>query len=177
VNSFAAEAAEETLDYTEDAVDQSQHDKIQAVVIRFNQRPSLLSIGAFRPRHDVKGAALQRLDPNSAYVALHILAAEDKAVLAITWLRHQKAASRFAESFVAQPREHLTTLAIQTAFEYCEHTCMRRDWWLSLPERKRVGHLKRVERANSFGYVRLDKSISFQNRCDDWGCDSIHFVN
>jgi hypothetical protein len=175
IHSLAAETAEETLDRTERMLECSQYADIRAVVVRFNARPALLSVSAFRPLYDVTGKQLQDFTPESAYVGMHILIANNKPVFALTWLRGQRAAERFARSFCAQPRERLTTLAVQTAFEYAEHTCMRREWWLALPEKRRIALLKRVETANAPS-IRASKSLSYRYHYDDWDCRNLDFV-
>lgn len=55
----------------------------------------------------------------------------------------------------------MTTFAIQAAFEYAEHTYMNRNWWYKLNETQRYVLLERVERANSYGYVRSSKCTAF----------------
>ncbi len=74
-------------------------------------------------------------------------------------------------------RQRLTTLAIQTAFEHAEHTCMKREWWLSLNETKRRSLLKRVQNANSLSYRRPGKCLAFRSALDDWGFDKLEFVH
>ncbi len=175
IHSLAAEAAEETLDRTERMLERSQYDDICAAIFRFDGQPKLLSVGAFRPLYDLAGKHLQDFTPRSSYVGLHILIADESPALILTWLRSHRAAERFARSFCAQPREHLTTLAIQTAFEHAEHTCMRRAWWLALPEKTRAALLGRVEAANSV-LVRTRKSLSYRYHYDDWDCRSIDFL-
>jgi hypothetical protein len=132
IHSLAAEAAEDTLKRLERMVATRRYDKARAMIVRFKADPVLLSVGAFRPLYDLNRQQLQDYETDSAYVAMHVLVADKKPALVFTWLRGQKPAERFAKSFLAQPREHLTTLAIQIAFEYSEHTCMKRDWWLEL---------------------------------------------
>ena len=104
-NSRAAEAAEDALNQTESILETGQHQNIRSLIVRFNAEPLLLSVGAFRPRYDVNGKTIQDIFWDGVYVAAHILIADNKPVLAITWLRGQKPAERFAKSFAAQPKK------------------------------------------------------------------------
>jgi hypothetical protein len=177
-SSRAAEQAEDSLDRIEQVLIQKRYDEIRALLVRFKAEPSLLSVGAFRPLYDVTGKRVQDgLIFDGQYVAMHILGAHDRAVLVFTWLRRQKKAERFVRTFAAQPPEQFTTLAVQTAFEYAEHTCMRRQWWLQLNERQRRSLLKRVQNANSLNYQRTRKYLSFRSSYDDWKLDRFNFVH
>jgi hypothetical protein len=175
-NSLAAEMAEDALKQTESILETAQYKDLRFLVVRFNAEPVLLSVGAFRPRYDVSGKEVQDIMLDGVYVAMHMLIADNKPALVITWLRGQNPAERFAKSFVAQSKEHLTTLAIQIAFEYAEHTCMKREWWLSLSERKRRSLLKRVQNANSLSYKRPSKCLSYRSALDDWGFNKLELV-
>jgi hypothetical protein len=62
IHSLAAETAEETLDRTERMHERQQYADIRAAVVRFNARPALLSVSAFRPVHDVTGKKLHHDD-------------------------------------------------------------------------------------------------------------------
>jgi hypothetical protein len=175
-NSLAAEAAENALKLTEIILEKSRYQDVSFLLVRFDAEPVLLSIGAFRPRYDVTGKEIQDIIVDAVYVANHILIADNKPALLITWLQGQKPAERFAKSFATRPKEHLTTLAIQTAFEYSEHTCMKQEWWLGLNERKRRSLLKRVQNANSLSYMRPSKCLAVRSTLDDWGFDKLEFV-
>lgn len=175
-NSLAAEAAEEALKETESILENAQYQRIRFLIVRFNAEPVLLSVGAFRPRYDLRGKEIQDIMVDGVYVAAHILVTDNKPALVVTWLRGQIPAERFAKSFAAQPKERLTTLAIQTAFEYAEHTCMKREWWLSLNGRKRLSLLKRVQNANSLYFRRSSKCLAFRSTLDDWGFNKLEFM-
>jgi len=176
-NSLAAEAAEEALKATESILEEAQYQRIRFFIARFNAEPVLLSVGAFRPRYDVNGNEIQDLMVDGVYVASHVLIADNKPALLVTWLRGQNPAEQFAKSFAAQPKERLTTLAIQTAFEYAENTCMKREWWLSLNGTKRRALLKRVQNANSLSYRRPAKCLAFRSDLDDWNFDKLEFAH
>lgn len=168
-SSLAAEMAEEALEETESIIENAQYQRIRFLIFRFNAEPVLLSVGAFRPRFDANGKEIQDIMVDGIYVATHVLIADSKPTFAITWLQGQKPAERFAKSFAAQPPERVTTLAIQTAFEYAEHTCMKREWWLKLSEAKRHSLLRRVKNANSLSYTRRSTWLAFRSSLDDWG--------
>lgn len=68
ISSIAAETAEEALDRTEHMLERSQYADIRAVVVRFDARPVLLSVSAFRPLYDLNGRRLQDLYYDSNYV-------------------------------------------------------------------------------------------------------------
>jgi hypothetical protein len=175
--SLAAEAAEDALKKTESILEKAQYQRIRSLIIRFNAKPVLLSVGAFRPRYDVSGKEIQDIMLDGVYVAAHILIADNKPALVVTWLKGQKPAERFAKSLAAQPKKQLTTLAIQAAFEYAEHTCMKREWWLSLDGGKRRSLLKRVQNANSLSYKRASKCLAFRSILDDWGFNKLELVH
>ena len=88
-SSLAAEAAEEALKETESILEKAQYQRIRFFIVRFNAEPVLLSIGAFRPRYDVNGKEIQDIMMDGAYVASHILIADNKPALLVTWLQGQ----------------------------------------------------------------------------------------
>jgi hypothetical protein len=175
--SHAAEAAEETLKETESILKKAQYQRLGFLIIRFDAEPVLLSVGAFRPPFDINGKEIQDIVVDGIYVGVHVLIADNKPALVVTWLRGQKPAERFAKSLADQPRESLATLAVQTAFEYAEHTCMKREWWLSLNVTKRRSLLKRVRNANSLSYRRSGKCLAFRSAIDDWGFNNLEIVH
>jgi hypothetical protein len=176
-SSLAAEAAEEALNKTESILEKREYQRIRFFIARFNASPVLLSVGAFRPRCDLYGREIQDIMIDGVYVACHILIANNRPALAFTWLRGEKPAEQFAKTFAAQPKQHLTTLAIQTAFEYAEHTCMKREWWQSVDGRKRRSLLNRVRNANSLSSQRTGKCLAFRSTIDDWIVDDLEFGN
>ena len=48
MNSLAAEAAEDALKETENIREKAQYQRLRSLIIRFNAKPVLLSVGAFR---------------------------------------------------------------------------------------------------------------------------------
>jgi hypothetical protein len=174
IHSLAASAAEEHFKRTEKMINLSSYDEIQAAIIRFDATPVLLSVCAFRPLHDVIGAKLQDFSEEAAYIGMHILTVDKKPAVVFTWLKGQRPSQRFARSFCLQPYKQITTLAVQTAFEYAEHTCMRREWWMSISKGWRALLLNRIEMANRA--VPDEDFLSFEFLLDDWKCRNIDFV-
>jgi len=92
MNALAAETAEDALKKIERMVETKRYERIRALIVRFKAAPVLLSVGAFWPLYDLMGQQLQDLEPDSAYLAMHILTAENKPAVVFTWLRGQQAA-------------------------------------------------------------------------------------
>jgi len=176
IQSLAAVAAEEHFKRTEKMINLSRYDEIRAAIIRFDATPVLLSVCAFRPLYDVIGTKLQDFSEEAAYIGMHILAVDKRPAVVFTWLKAQKPSQRFAKSFCLQPYRQLTTLAVQMAFEYAEHTCMRRQWWMSISKGRRANLLNRVEMANEAAFIPDEDFLSFEFLIDDWKCRSIDFV-
>lgn len=176
IHSLAAIAAEKHLKRTETMINLSKYDEIRAAIIRFDATPVLLSVCAFRPLYDVIGTKLQNFSEDAAYIGMHILTVDTMPAVVFTWLRGERPSQRFARSFCLQPHRELTTLAVQIAFEYAEHTCMRREWWMSISKRWRALLLNRVETANRAALVPNEDFLSFEFLLDDWKCRSIAFV-
>lgn len=176
IHSIAAVAAEEHFKRTEKMINLLRYDGIRAAIIRFDATPVLLSVCAFRPLYDVIGTKLQDFSEEAAYIGMHILTVDKKPAVVFTWLKGQRPNQRFAKSFCLQPYRQLTTLAVQIAFEYAEHTCMRREWWMSISKGRRASLLNRVEMANRAAFVHNKDFLSFQFLLDDWKCRSISFV-
>lgn len=176
IHSLAAIAAEESFLQTEKMIDRARYDEIRAAIIRFDATPVLLSICAFRPLYPVTGTRLQDFSEDAAYIGMHILTVGKKPAVIFTWLKGQRPSQRFAKSFCLQPHRQLTTLALQTAFEYAELTCMRREWWMSIPKGRRALLLNRVEMANGAGFIPDRDFLSFEFLFDDWKCRNIEFV-
>jgi hypothetical protein len=45
------------------------------------------------------------------------------------WFKDHDQIKPFADTYIAQKPEQLSALAIQTAFEFLENTCMQPSWW------------------------------------------------
>jgi hypothetical protein len=146
INGKASEEAYEVFSRVESALRKRRYREMCGLIIRFKARPTVMSVGAFRPNYNVLGKRVQDLFLDCQYIAMHLLAFEGRAVLMLTWLQGDSAAEAFAKCFAAQPKEQITSLAIQAAFEHAEHTCMAREWWLGLKRVQQNLLLERVRR-------------------------------
>jgi hypothetical protein len=162
------------------ALDAGQYEKVRALVVRFDAMPSVMAVGAFRPEFDYGGKRLQDLSQptqTGQYVALHILVADGKAVVVLTWLAANSIARRFVQSFATQLQERLTSLAIQTAFEHVEQVCISPNWWDCLTANIRKPLLDRVRRANSLYEARQRNCLAYRRSYGDWGFQSLKFIH
>lgn len=156
-------------------------DSISALVIQFDQQPSIMSVGGFAPEYDFDGNRLQDFSEEEAkweHITLSILSNDQGAIVVLSWLKKETAPLRLAQSLAKQDRQLLTTLLIQLVFEHLENTCMNIHWWDGLKEVERriltnrmqvaVASLER-QRANAmtFGGVRFD----------DWDYKHHFFLN
>jgi len=141
---------------------------MMSMVVDVNARPAVMAAGAFRPQYDFAARRVQNLADACCYVAMHLLAANDAAVLAFTWLQRDFAAERFVRTFAARPKEQMASLAVQCAFEHVEHTCMADAWWGELKGPMRAALLERVRRANSLAYRRSPRCLSYRIHYADW---------
>jgi hypothetical protein len=169
-----------TFKSCENIVYNKNYSDMSALIVKFDRPPSIMSVGAFSPEFDYGGNRLQSLHDESIIcdeVSLSILVAGGRAAVIFAWLKDANVGRRFAESFIRQKPELYTALAIQTAFEHLENTCMRSSWW---------GGLKAVERQAL--HQRMNVAISFSRRdssalrfggitFDDWGYSDSQFAN
>lgn len=167
-NLKAVEESDIDLMRTEEAIAARRFGDFGCLVVRFNIPPAVLAVGAFRPQYDFSARRVQQLADDCTYVAMHLLAAGGKAVLAFTWIRGDAAPEQFARSFVAQPQERKASLAVQCAFEHIEHACMSHSWWSGLRRPLRAALLERVRRAHSLSYRRSPRCLAYRLRYADW---------
>jgi hypothetical protein len=177
INWKASEEAYEPLSRVEAALKTCEYHEVRGLFIRFKTKPNIMSVGAFRPHYNVLGKRVQDLGLPCHYIAMHILAVEKKAALVFTWLQGDSAAEAFAKCFSTQSKEQLTSLAIQTAFEHVEHTCMTGEWWLGLKRAQQNLLLERVRRANSLSYRRSYRCLMYRESYDDWGVEGLDLVH
>lgn len=158
----------------------SEHDRVNALIVQFRKMPSIMTVGGFSPEFDYDGRSLQTLGrANSQYeqIGLSILAANNRAAVVFTWLNEAKICSDFAQSFIAQRPELLATLAIQTAFEHLENTCMNISWWDSLRQIERDKLVERMQLSGSFMEDRKSSCLSYCGiTFDQWEYESHRFV-
>lgn len=138
------------------------------LIVRFGAAPAVMAAGAFRPNYDFAMQRVQNLAGRCSYVAMHLLSADGAAALAFTWLRGDFAAERFARTLATRPRDQIASLAVQCAFEHLEHTCTSHTWWDNLKRPMRAALLERVRRANSLGYRRSYRCLSYRMQYADW---------
>ena len=154
---------------------------ISALIVHFKQLPSIMTVGGFLPECDYNGKPLQRLGDFQALnqgISFNILSAEGHAALAMLWLKGHDVAKTFAESFIAQEPERFTTLAIQTAFEHLENTCMAPNWWTGLLTVKQDLLLRRMQTAGSFMEERKPNCLTYCGvTFDQWEYDRQEFIN
>lgn len=154
----------------------SEYKRVHALIVRFTKMPTIMTVGGFSPEFDYDGRLLQRLGKaTSVYeqIGLSILAAEDRAAVVFTWLACATVCREFAESFVRQNTALFTTLAIQTAFEHVENTCMKISWWDALRSIEREKLLERMQYAGSPFEDRTGGCLQFCGvNFDQWEYDN-----
>jgi hypothetical protein len=156
------------------------YDDVSALIVHFRNPPSLMTAGSFLPEYDYNGEILQRIYDSKTIgkmVSFNILASEDRAVLAMLWFREDTLIKTFADSFIAQSQINYTTLAIQTAFEYLENTCMQPEWWEKLRKAEQSSLLRRME-TGSTAEEHTANCLTFGGVCfDQWDYCRHEFVN
>ncbi len=94
------------------------------------------------------------------------------------WFRDYDLIKPLADSFIAQSSERYATLAIQTAFEYLENTCMQPTWWEG--EKRAVQHLL-IERMQRGGNPFEERNAACLTFCgvgfDQWDYNRHEFLN
>jgi hypothetical protein len=115
-------------------VNESFHE-VHAAIFKFKRMPTIMTVGGFSPEFDYNGRSLKRLgnaEMEYHQIALSILAQQNSAAVVFTWLREARVCERFVGSLLMNDPCLFPTLAIQTAFEHLENTCMNIPWWDSL---------------------------------------------
>jgi hypothetical protein len=157
------------------------HDGVSALIMHFKKMPSIMTVGGFLPECDYHGNPLQRLGDFKAVcqaVSFNVLAAKGHAALALLWFKSQKCGKSFAESLVAQRPERYATLAIQTAFEHLENTCMAPTWWENLRTVEQDLLLRRMQIGGSPFEERRPNCLTYCGvTFDDWEYDCHEFIN
>ncbi|MHC2334888.1 hypothetical protein [Bradyrhizobium sp. USDA 4454] len=167
-SSKALDDAHPALSRTEKLIAARRFGDVQSLIVRFDAPPAVIAAGAFRPQYDFAAQRLQNIADDCCYVAMHLLAVDGAAVLVFTWLQGEAAPRKFVDTFAALPKEQMSSLAVQCAFEHLEHTCMSDDWWSDLKRPKRAALIDRVRRANSLAYRRSHRCLSYRIRFADW---------
>lgn len=152
-----------------------------ALIIRFRRMPTIMTVGGFLPEFDYQGNKLQSLgDANQVCtgISFNILAARGHAAVALLWFKNDIVVEGFARSFLNEPRDLYTTLAIQTAFEHLENTCMAPNWWNGLRKVEQESLLRRLATGGSPLEARKSSCLTFAGiKFDDWEYVSHEFIN
>jgi hypothetical protein len=110
----------------------ANYDQVSALVVHFKKPPSVMTVGGFIPLYDYHGKPSQLINDVETVaqtISFNILASEAHATVAMLWFKDHDLVKPFADSYIAQKPEHYATLAVQTAFEFLENTCMQPTWW------------------------------------------------
>ena len=159
----------------------SKYDDVSALVVHFRKSPSVMTVGGFLPQCDYNAKPIQLIHDTETIaqtVSFNILTSQDHAVLAMLWFKDHYLVRPLAESFVGQNPERYTTLAIQTAFEYLENTCMQPEWWDGQKPVVRNLLVERMQRGgNSFDERKADCLTFCGVGFDQWEYDRHEFLN
>ncbi len=82
-------------------LEQHDYNSLSALVVRFKCRPTIMTVGGFYPEFGFDGTKLQTLgDREKIYetVSFNILAADDRAALAVIWQKDHENPFAFAKS-------------------------------------------------------------------------------
>jgi hypothetical protein len=125
---------------TSDDLKNNNFANVSALIIEFEEPPSIMTVGAFAPAWDYDLLALQHIDDfNTSLkdVSLSLLNADGRACAAIIWQNSEGIGHQFATSLLNQPKERLSTMLIKTAFHLIENTCIETGWWNGLKNAQR----------------------------------------
>jgi hypothetical protein len=159
----------------------AKYDDVSALIVHFKQLPSVMTVGGFLPQYDYNAKTLQLiydLDTIAQTISFNILAANGHAALVMLWFKDHDLVNSLAGSFIAQDQARYTTLAIQTAFEYLENTCVSPNWWEGEKPIVQKTLLARMQNGGSPFEERKAHCLSFCGiGFDDWDYDSHEFLN
>jgi hypothetical protein len=159
----------------------ANYDDVSALVVHFKKLPSVMTAGSFLPQYDYDGKPLQLIYDDETLaqtVSFNILASDNHATLVMLWFANHDLIKPFADSFIAQSSKNYAALAIQTAFEYLENTCMQPAWWESekpVVQRLLIGRMQGG--SNIFEKRRSDCLTFCGVMFDQWEYDSHKFLN
>jgi hypothetical protein len=170
-----------TFGRCDEAISMSDYACVSALVLRFKKIPSIMTVGGFAPQFDYNGRRLQTLGEARItidHVSVSILAANGNAAVVFAWLRNASVGKAFTDSFIIQQSHFFTTLAIQTAFEHIENTCMNITWWDSMRDVERNALLRRMQSAASLFEERLSGCLTYCGiTFDQWDYENHEFIN
>lgn len=157
------------------------YDSVSALIVSFEHKPSIMTVGAFAPESDYNGQTLQSLGEENSiveHVSFSVLCSKERACAALIWLKGSEPGELLARSLVQQKQAQVTTLLIQTAFEYIENTCMNSAWWTSLREVERQVLVRRMQASGNASALRSARCLTFGGvSFDDWGVSGFEFKN
>jgi hypothetical protein len=149
--------------------------QVHAVVFCFKRMPSIMTVGGFSPEFDYDERPLQRLGKiESEYhqIGFSILAGQGRAAVIFTWLQEAHVCEQFVRSLLTKNPNLYATLAIQTAFEHLENTCMNMPWWDGLRPIERNMLLRRMQFAGSPVEERMASCLGYCGiTFDQWEFD------
>jgi hypothetical protein len=170
-----------TFSKCESLLAKNEYGRINGLVLWFNKMPTIMTVGGLSPEFDYGGRLLQRfgrVEQNYEQVGVSILAAQERAAVVFTWLAEADVCRRFAQSFVAQESQLYSTLAIQTAFEHLENTCMNIHWWDSLLRIEREKLLERMQLGGGPFQERTGTCLQFCGiNFGQWDFDKLNFID
>jgi hypothetical protein len=138
--------------------------------------PSIMTVGGFSPEFDYDGLPLQRLgkvEDHYHQIGLSIVAQQNSAAVIFTWLQEADVCDRFVSSLLTKDPALYSTLAIQTAFEHLENTCMNIPWWNDLRAVERDTLQRRMQYAGSPRDERMPSCLGYCGiTFDQWGFDA-----
>jgi hypothetical protein len=165
------------LEETWKILTEGNHGTLEAAVVRFQKTPSIMTVGSFFPEVDFEGrrlSTLGQMDRKYELMSFHILAEEGgTAAVLFVWKKGDATGKSLVESYLRQPSQLYTTLAIQFAFECFENTCMSPAWWDGL---KKVEQDVLVGRMSSIAPVGTAYLTYSGVTHDEWIFDSVEFV-
>jgi hypothetical protein len=157
-----------------------EYTKVHALVVCFKRMPSIMTVGGFSPEFDYDEHLLQQLgkiEREYHQLGLSILVHQGRAAVIFTWLEKADVCEQFVRSFLTKDRNLYTTLAIQTAFEHLENTCMNILWWDALRPIERNMLLRRMQFAGSLVEERMASCLGYCGiTFDQWEFDNFRAV-
>jgi hypothetical protein len=159
-----------------------KYDQVSALVVHFKKLPSVMTVGAFIPLYDYNGQRshyIEDFETIAQTVSFNILASAEHAAVAMLWSKNHGQIKPFVESYIAQKPEHYATLAIQTAFEFLENTCMQPTWWEATKPFIQNLLVQRMQTAGaSLTENRNEHCLTYGGiTYDQWDYDRHEFIN
>jgi hypothetical protein len=162
-------------------LERESYDCLSALIINFNFLPSVMTVGGFLPEFDYHGHNVQDLGDEAKtceIISFNILSSDGCAAIAFIWRKGRQKCLAFAKSYAEQPASLYTTLAIQTAFEHIENTCMRPEWWERLKQVERDLIAWRMQTAGSHLVARQNNCLQYTGVThDDWDFKKLLYLN